>query len=219
VVRELGSERRVKLRCQRVISGKIKLAHFGEALIPPERGKGNTEGRQVIMDQTILAYIAGFLDGDGSIFFQLVRRKDYVWGYQIRCSVAFYQKTEHLDILEWLKSFFRCGYIRHRKTGISDYTIVEPEEVRNILIMLKPYVRLKQEQIRLGIQILDKLNQVTDAKGFLPLCQMVDRFKDLNYSRKRKITSQDVEEFLKQHRHLAPVETNPLRERVITDKQ
>jgi len=42
------------------------------------------------MDSTILAYIAGFLDGDGSIFFQLVRRKDYIYGYQIRCSVAFY---------------------------------------------------------------------------------------------------------------------------------
>ena len=33
------------------------------------------------MDPTVLAYIAGFLDGDGSIFFQITRRKDYVFGY------------------------------------------------------------------------------------------------------------------------------------------
>ena len=170
------------------------------------------------MDPIILAYIAGFLDGDGSIFFQLVKRKGYIWGYQIRCSVAFYQKTEHADILEWLKSLFNRGYIRHRKTGISDYTIVEPEEVKNILLSLKPYVRLKHEQIELGIEILKLSKQVINASDFLKTCQMVDRFKNLNYSRKRKITSEDVKELLKRHNHLTPVETDPERVRVEVEK-
>src|SRR5271154_3032424 len=84
------------------------------------------------MDTTVLAYIAGFLDGDGSIFFQLVRRKDYCLGYQVRTSIAFYQKTENERILLWLKEQFLSGYIRRRKTGISDYTIVAPEEVRKV---------------------------------------------------------------------------------------
>ena len=44
------------------------------------------------MEPTDLAYIAGFLDGDGSIFFQLIRKNDYRLGFQIRPSVAFYQK-------------------------------------------------------------------------------------------------------------------------------
>jgi len=55
------------------------------------------------MDSTILAYIAGFLDGDGSIFFQIIPRKDYKQKFQIRSSIAFYQKTECSEILEWLK--------------------------------------------------------------------------------------------------------------------
>ena len=63
------------------------------------------------MDTTVLAYIAGFLDGDGSIFFQLVRRKDYCLGYQVRTSIAFYQKTENERILVWLKEQFLSGYI------------------------------------------------------------------------------------------------------------
>jgi intein-encoded DNA endonuclease-like protein len=58
------------------------------------------------MDATVLAYIAGFLDGDGSIFFQLVRRKDYCFGYQVRTTIAFYQKTENERILLWLKERF-----------------------------------------------------------------------------------------------------------------
>ena len=37
-----------------------------------------------IISTTTKSYIAGFLDGDGCIMFQLIHRKDYVYGYQIR---------------------------------------------------------------------------------------------------------------------------------------
>ncbi|MCX6791682.1 MAG: hypothetical protein NT149_01440, partial [Candidatus Gottesmanbacteria bacterium] len=63
------------------------------------------------------AYIAGFLDGDGSIFLQLVRRKDYIFGYQVRASVVFYQKTSQKKILRWLIHKLRCGYLRDRNDG------------------------------------------------------------------------------------------------------
>ncbi len=43
-----------------------------------ERAEGNTEGRPSTVHDATRAYIAGFLDGDGSIIFQLVRRHDYV---------------------------------------------------------------------------------------------------------------------------------------------
>src|SRR5271154_4900136 len=163
------------------------------------------------MDATVLAYIAGFLDGDGSIFFQLVRRKDYCFGYQIRTSIAFYQKTENERILCWLKEPFVSGYIRRRKTGISDYTIVEPKEVRRVLELLQPYVRLKQEHVRLGLQILNELALAMDAAKLLSLCKLVDRFQSINYSKKRSITSAIVEAHLISHGCLAPVETDPLR--------
>jgi hypothetical protein len=35
------------------------------------------------------SYLAGFLDGDGSIHFQLVRQKEYRFGYYIRASLSF----------------------------------------------------------------------------------------------------------------------------------
>ena len=167
------------------------------------------------MDSTILAYIAGFLDGDGSIFFQLVKRKDYLYGYQVRSSIAFYQKSNNLKVLEGLKSILKSGYIRHRKTGISDYTIVDPGQVRNILELLKPYVLLKEEHVKLGIKILDMLRQVNCAYSFLEVCQLVDRFKEINYSKKRRVTSDDVKDFLKQHNYLTPVETDPIKERAL----
>ena len=148
------------------------------------------------MDSTVLAYIAGFLDGDGSVFFQIVPRKDYKQKFQIRTSIAFYQNTKNVYILEWLKEQFEIGYIRHRKTGISDYTIVESKEVRKILLLLQPYVKLKKRQVELGLRILDKLESKKSDEDFLEICKLVDKFKELNYSKKRKITHEVVSKFL-----------------------
>lgn len=64
------------------------------------------------MDETTKAYIAGFLDGDGSIIFQLVPRKGYRYGYQIRTSVVFYQDTTYKNELSWLKQQLMTGYIQ-----------------------------------------------------------------------------------------------------------
>ncbi|PIZ82659.1 hypothetical protein COX97_03635 [Candidatus Pacearchaeota archaeon CG_4_10_14_0_2_um_filter_05_32_18] len=144
------------------------------------------------MDSTTLAYIAGFLDGDGSIFFQIIPRKDYNQKFQIRTSISFYQKSSNAEILEWLKELFGSGYIRHRNTGISDYTIVESKEVKKILELLKPYVRLKKKQVDLGLEIINKLENKKSDRDFLEICQLVDKFKELNYSKKRKITSMVV---------------------------
>src|SRR3989344_3208871 len=106
------------------------------------------------MEPSIIAYVAGFLDGDGSIFFQIVPRADYRRKFQIRSSIAFYQKSTCPEILFWLKKVFGVGYIRHRKTGMSDYTIVGSKQVLEILELLRPFVRVKSRQVQLGIRIL-----------------------------------------------------------------
>ena len=148
------------------------------------------------MDPITLAYIAGFLDGDGSIFFQIVKRKDYLRRFQIRSSIAFYQKTEQSWILSWLKEQLGAGYIRHRKTGISDYTVVGSGEVKGILLLLQPYVKLKRKQLELSLPILQNLENLQSNADFLEACKMVDKFKNLNYSKKRSITHATVSESL-----------------------
>lgn len=148
------------------------------------------------MDPTTLAYIAGFLDGDGSIFFQIVPDKNYKRKFYIRSSIAFYQKSEFSSILEWLKEIFGCGYIRHRKTGMSDYTVVESKEVKKILSLLQPYAKLKEKQIELGLEILHKLENLKNDEDFLEACKLVDKFGQLNYSKKRSITYETVSKSL-----------------------
>ena len=155
---------------------------------------------EVLMDETTKAYIAGFLDADGSIFLQLVRRHDYVFGYQIRASIAFYQQEEGSHILHWLKDQFGIGYIRSRrgigKSLMYDYTIVGWQHVRKILLLLQPYVRLKAAHIKLALRILELPEQGLSPQAFVDRCVLVDQFQTLNYSKKRSIFAHHVRAFL-----------------------
>ena len=149
-------------------------------------------------DSIVLAYIAGFLDGDGSIFSQIVKTKSSKKNpFKIRTSVAFYQKNTNAKILEILKSILKAGYIRYRKTDVSDYTIVESKEVKKILQSLQPYVKLKEEHIKLGLEIISQIEKPQTTKEFIETCKLVDKFEKLNYSKKRTVTSKTVEEYFK----------------------
>ena len=108
------------------------------------------------MAKELLSYIAGFLDGDGCIMLQLVRRKDYVYGFQIRASIVFYQKQKHRVFLEWLQKQFQVGYIRNRNDGMSEYTIVGFKSVTKVLKKLKPFLRLKKKHVNLVFKV-DKI--------------------------------------------------------------
>jgi hypothetical protein len=169
---------------------------------------GNTVGRTKQMDEVTKAYIAGFLDGDGSIFFQLVKHKDYVFGYQIRASLAFYQHVSAAHILDWLKNQLgNIGYIRQRG-NMKDYTIVGWKNVQKILQDLQPYVKLKKPQVDLALNILVNARKNLSIPDFLTLCRKVDEFKGLNYSKKRSQTVERVIEYLTE-RSLFPVTTDP----------
>ena len=55
------------------------------------------------------SYVAGFLDGDGSIHFQLVRQKEYRFGFYIRSTVSFSQSTSSRSGLEHIQGVIGGG--------------------------------------------------------------------------------------------------------------
>ena len=159
------------------------------------------------MTKVELAYIAGFLDGDGCIMLQLIRRHDYVLGYQIRSSIVFYQKTQYKPFLIWLKNKFGNGYVRERNDGISEYTIVGFSPTSKALNLLLPYLRLKKSQAKLAIKVTSQAPGIGGKytpKLFLKLARQVDEFAQLNYSKKRKRTSLEVQEYFESQGLLSP---------------
>ena len=151
------------------------------------------------MTKEELAYIAGFLDGDGCIMLQLIYRHDYQLGYQIRASIVFYQKSQYKSFLAWLKKKLEFGYIRDRNDGMSEYTIVGVDTVRSVLSNLYPYLRLKKKQAELAEKVLSQMpgrGRDMEPELLLRLSLEIDKFAELNYSKRRTNTSRKVREFL-----------------------
>ena len=153
-----------------------------------------------------LAYIAGFLDGDGCVMAQLVRRKDYIYGYQIRTSIVFYQKSRNQRILHWLKSRLEMGYIRHRNDEMTEYTIVGLREVDIVLTILLPYLRLKKELAEQVIKLIRAIPKRMTPGELVRLSKIVDNTAKFNYSKKRTNTSAVIRSYLEKSNQI-PVET------------
>lgn len=155
------------------------------------------------------AYIAGFLDGDGSIMAQLVARKGYKLGFQIRVSVVFYQKSNHQDHLLWLQEQLSFGYVRNRPDGVTEYTIVGLREVSYVLTLLHPFLRLKKQLAAEVLTLIEShppSRKMTAAK-LIRLSKLVDKTARFNYSKRRTVTSQSVIDFLEIATQTIPVET------------
>lgn len=148
-----------------------------------------------VISSLVKSYIAGFLDGDGCI-----RRKDYIYGFQIRASIVFYQNEKNRHHLEWLHSIFTVGYIRLRRDHMAEYTIVGFKSAMRILKLLKPYLRLKKPHVVLAGQIHRLMSGQFRLKKFIQAAELVDGFAKLNYSKKRINTSQVLKDYLRQHK-------------------
>ncbi len=158
------------------------------------------------MQDTIFAYIAGFLDGDGSLMLQLKRRSDYAYGFQIRATLAFYQKKSNRFILEWLRDKLKVGVVRDRNDGISEYDLEGLAAVQQVLMQLEPYVILKREQVERALRLIGEITSRPNPtpEEFLGWCMKVESFRTLNYIKKRKHTSASVQAFLVSKGYLDP---------------
>ena len=139
-----------------------------------------------VFSSTRSAYLAGFLDGDGSIYVRLKPNKDYRYGFQVAPYVVFFQSNKGREKFEKLCSVMGIGYIRERNDGILEYVINRQAEIQTFLKAIYPYLVLKREQAKLMLKILEKKKMVKSQKEFNQLAQLVDQFRNLNYSKKRK---------------------------------
>lgn len=108
-------------------------------------------------NQLELAYIAGFLDGDGSIMLQLHRQDRGKEIFRIKTVICFYQDNRYRETIEWIKSIVGCGYVYTRNDHICELRIEGFQRVFEVLTLLKPYIRLKRKQVDLLIELIPQL--------------------------------------------------------------
>ena len=150
------------------------------------------------------AYISGFLDGDGSIHVRLKPNSSYRFRFQISPSVVFYQSKKEESYMLWLRDLVGRGYIRKRKDGIIEYILGDIESIQYLLNNLKPHLRLKRRQADLMLKVLKLKAGTKTAQDFLNLAREIDKFQELNYSKKRIQNSFQVEKVLRKEKFLAP---------------
>lgn len=152
-----------------------------------------------------LAYLAGFLEGDGCILVQIVKGIQYKFKYTIRINIVFYQKKDKHWFFIKLKELVGVGSIRFRKDGMVEYTISGMNLVKKFLELVFPYLVLKKNLAVLVFRIIGMLNDVQNEADFIEVCKLVDKVAEHTYSKKRKNTSKIVENDL-----VLPVETEKL---------
>src|SRR5690349_4428232 len=103
------------------------------------------------------AYVAGFLDGDGSIHLQLVGQQEYKFGFYIRTSMSFSQSTSARRGLEAIQTLVGGGYLRDRRTGMSDLVITSRPLLLDLLAAVQPYVIFKREHVRRALDLVPRI--------------------------------------------------------------
>ena len=137
-------------------------------------------------------YIAGFLDGDGNIFAQIVRGSSYKYNFRIRVSIGFYQKKDKHWFMLKLKKILKHGYLRIRKDDVSELVITGTAPVKQILSQLKSSLILKKKNADLVLEIIEKKRNINSKDDFIKVCKLVDQVALLNYSKNRSVTSETV---------------------------
>jgi intein-encoded DNA endonuclease-like protein len=150
------------------------------------------------------AYIAGFLDGDGSIYVKLKPNSTYRYRFQVSPAIVFYQSKKEKHHLQWLKKVTGKGYLRERNDGIVEYIIGDVKSLKELIRNLLPYLRLKQKQAKLMLEILREKEKVKTSREFLKLAERIDLFQQINYSKKRIQNSSKVKKVLEDEGLLAP---------------
>ncbi len=161
-----------------------------------------------MMDASNAAYLAGFLDGDGSIHFQFVRQREYKFGYYVRASMSFSQSTSARGGLEIIHGIVGGGYLRDRGTGMSDLVVTSRPLLRELLEAVQPYVIFKRVHVRAALDLLSMIKPRCEADEFLRVARQVDAFAALNYSKSKRIFAADVEQRLRSKGLCAPVTTS-----------
>ena|SRR3989344_1663400 len=107
-------------------------------------------------------YIAGFLDGDGSISAHVEklpgRRR---FPFRVRLKINFTQHVRHKNMMFLLKKALgNIGNVRETRThNLSELVIQKRSDLKITLERLLPHLLLKQRQARIALGIIDIFNQ------------------------------------------------------------
>ena len=154
--------------------------------------KGNNKKEECKMTETDAAYIAGLIDGEGSLVLAKSRCKDkthmgkrgFVWEPRISIGMT---DTEGLDFIKKI-----CGKKRLREALNKGYKkmyflTLYSNGIRQFLPLIAVYLKVKQKQSQLLLEAVDSLKPKSDIDVDDRLEEIYLKLKELNHSRYKPI--------------------------------
>ena len=136
------------------------------------------------------AYIAGFLDGDGSIVattdYRPERRR---FPHRIRLKLTFTQHVRHIKILEMIKKHFSSyGHIRvNKKRNLAELVILDRAQLKKTVWRLLPHIVIKKRQAQLLLSIISIFESATvnvraslSEKEYESIISLTRKIRNLN---------------------------------------
>lgn len=174
--------------------------------IPREEYKERIINKMLLTEKEI-NYLAGFIDGDGSIYVKIVQAKDRKFKYAIRVEISLTQKSSRRWFLEKWQKKLGCGKLncaeKSPKRTVDNLTIGQMGKVRELLFLIKNNLMIKKGQSKDAITLIDnyykKKNMTLDE--FCSVCLLADKITAQNDSRKTEnsITGASVIKELKEN--------------------
>ena len=125
--------------------------------------------------RNIAEYISGYIDGEGCFSVSFSRRKKLLIGWETKPSFSVSQNYDRSEVINLMKDFFRCGYIRR---DYSDKTL--KLEVRCLNDLIEKIIPHFEKYFMLS-------SKQKDFMIFAKICAMVFGKKHLQKSGLRKI--------------------------------
>jgi hypothetical protein len=140
-----------------------------------------------------LAYVAGFVDGDGAIMACIEPHREKKFGFRVRIVLKVTQK--HKKDLIFLEKMFGCGHVRPNSTTF-DWILRDQQSLKLVLESLLPYSRSKRQQIKLALQILHtKIVCMDDLLQVATLADTLSRFNVRSNNRRKNYVAMIQEHF------------------------
>ena len=151
----------------------------------------NTVGSRSDIDR---AYIAGFLDGDGSVMLQIKKRKDgNISSHRFMATICFYQDARHAKPLMWIRKVLGIGHIAYRNDGMAELRVNGFGQIERILESLLPFIKFKKIQaknILHSVRLLQKSERT--EKDLRMIVEDILRVQSENYATRKKKTKEDM---------------------------
>ena len=152
--------------------------------------------------RSIEDYITGYVDGEGCFTVTFNRRPKMLIGWELRPSFSVSQNEDRRQVLDLMKEYFGCGYIRR---DYSDKTVKFEIRDRNQLIDKViphfekfPLISRKQKDFELFAMIVRKIRMSEHiTKG--GLIDLVKLAYQMNGSGKRTRTKEEIIDDLNSH--------------------